>query len=1431
MWKSYALIIFFFILFSSVSNAQNSITISKIEGSLCASTDVSVSYTIQGTFNTGNKFKVQYKNSSKNLWIDLKTEGTESPLKVTLPIDLDQPPSFSNYIFDFRIVSSDPVFVGRIYDYVYLKELPKVNITAKEIDGFDIDEAVKVSNVSSGYYPITLTMNDSSVVKLINQSDISWIPEKSGEYFIAKVSNQCGIGTSSGKVNITINSVGIKIANVFPLSVCANGVVNASYNTNGVFDKGNKFKIRLTNKSNSSVIYEFDATEKDGVVSANIGNNVTPNLYSVSIIGINPKFISAKSIDGIFITSAPSAEIITESNSINFGQKKFMTVQFRGVGPFYAKLNDGTILSQTMSDAGSFNVDFEIRPLKTSQYFVESFTSGCGNGVGLTKTTITVNPGIKADSLPNKTTYCAGQTIKIPFNSNVKLDASSKFTVRFSTGNNEDYEPSYIDVEAKMVADGVIECVLPKSALEKNNSTSYYLKVFTPTIKGFYSPNQITFYDNPSATFSNLTTDTYKSPQDVDIYVRTQGAGISNITLNDSLSFDLLPYNTFETYPPLSIRINNTNSFKISSITNSCGITKISSNDRKIIIISSPILQSISLKKLPNPSYCVGSKVKVDFSTVGVFDGNNEFTIELISQSNSIITTLGRTKSSSIEVTLPTTNEAGNYRIRIVSSNPVVVSNSSNIFLQTIPTLTYSVTNYLNSNLSPIVGEKYLENYTFLGGGTYEYETANGTTKKVGNVLQRDSYLSTIDVLKTDDLFGVKSVKNSCGIGKVFVTNNFIKPMPYRLLLTYAGNRLCQSTVTNLVVNKTGNPPANLTYSVQIAKPNDTTFTTLQTNLNSFIATFTIPSSYLSVTYKIRLVSEDGLNIKSNVIFQDYLRVPTTTFTTSDGKSEATIEGDIQGTFLLFKNAEAGIGNNYTLASDKNQKLSYSFSGSINAGFELNPKQTTTYTLKSVSNVCGYGTGSGSVKIIVKPNIRGTFNSVKTSSSSAFCVDEEVNINLTTQGTFEKDNAFRISIFADTSDKKEVFRTNVEGVFKVKIPTNIEAGNYQLELSSTNPVLKKTIGYTTINSVPNVVLTGGGAIINAGDRVGLVMIVNPSQKIFTTENIQYKLSDSTSNTLNAQGRNLVLTQPINASKAFTLLSVQNACGIGKVSGSATITVNPVSAKQINFDNFFLGSSYFCRGKEINVAFTTKGVFTANNKFVVQLSDGNGNNYKDLATTGSASPLKAIIPLTTLLGTGYRLKIVATDNNATSTTNLYPLDIRNELTARFDTTTYNFEPNKPVTIKIRFMGDAPYSFVMGNDEITAKTFYATTNPYSLIVNPVSSITYKLFNVSNAQCGTGTVLPQNTVILQLITSIEELKEMGVNIFPNPTTDILKVESDGKKMELILFDMTGKKILEKSTDSRYDELNLQHLPTGQYILKIQKNDAIVAFKVIKY
>lgn len=73
---------------------------------------------------------------------------------------------------------------------------------------------------------------------------------------------------------------------------------------------------------------------------------------------------------------------------------------------------------------------------------------------------------------------------------------------------------------------------------------------------------------------------------------------------------------------------------------------------------------------------------------------------------------------------------------------------------------------------------------------------------------------------------------------------------------------------------------------------------------------------------------------------------------------------------------------------------------------------------------------------------------------------------------------------------------------------------------------------------------------------------------------------------------------------------------------------------------------FCSGNNqiINVAFDKVGTF--NGEFKVQISDANGifstNTSVNIIGTGSASPITATIPMSTLAGSGYRVRVINAD---------------------------------------------------------------------------------------------------------------------------------------------------------------------------------------------
>ncbi len=86
--------------------------------------------------------------------------------------------------------------------------------------------------------------------------------------------------------------------------------------------------------------------------------------------------------------------------------------------------------------------------------------------------------------------------------------------------------------------------------------------------------------------------------------------------------------------------------------------------------------------------------------------------------------------------------------------------------------------------------------------------------------------------------------------------------------------------------------------------------------------------------------------------------------------------------------------------------------------------------------------------------------------------------------------------------------------------------------------------------------------------------------------------------------------------------------------------------------------------------------------------------------------------------------------------------------------------------------------------------------------------------------------------------------VKIFPNPVISVLEVSIINKRIgpnQLQLFDMNGKKIMEKKFESNgfgsFEKLDLSGLPPGLYVLSIQEISLVTgkvlksgAFKIIK-
>lgn len=100
-------------------------------------------------------------------------------------------------------------------------------------------------------------------------------------------------------------------------------------------------------------------------------------------------------------------------------------------------------------------------------------------------------------------------------------------------------------------------------------------------------------------------------------------------------------------------------------------------------------------------------------------------------------------------------------------------------------------------------------------------------------------------------------------------------------------------------------------------------------------------------------------------------------------------------------------------------------------------------------------------------------------------------------------------------------------------------------------------------------------------------------------------------------------------------------------------------------------------------------------------------------------------------------------------------------------------------------------------------YNTTNQYGLLLD----------NVKIAQATLGT--------------LEAVSAEQIGIYPNPTTDFIRIKSKTKVMNAEVYDISGRKVNTSFNDDKVDVRNLQ---SGNYILKTETKEGVISQKFIK-
>lgn len=78
-----------------------------------------------------------------------------------------------------------------------------------------------------------------------------------------------------------------------------------------------------------------------------------------------------------------------------------------------------------------------------------------------------------------------------------------------------------------------------------------------------------------------------------------------------------------------------------------------------------------------------------------------------------------------------------------------------------------------------------------------------------------------------------------------------------------------------------------------------------------------------------------------------------------------------------------------------------------------------------------------------------------------------------------------------------------------------------------------------------------------------------------------------------------------------------------------------------------------------------------------------------------------------------------------------------------------------------------------------------------------------------------------------SVDEVNDVKLSIFPNPTSTHWNIKAKNEIKSISLYDISGRKILHERPHNKNVEIIAQSLPSGIYLLSVNKTNT---FRLIK-
>ncbi|GAB3328788.1 hypothetical protein GCM10027299_31410 [Larkinella ripae] len=356
------------------------------------------------------------------------------------------------------------------------------------------------------------------------------------------------------------------------------------------------------------------------------------------------------------------------------------------------------------------------------------------------------------------------------------------------------------------------------------------------------------------------------------------------------------------------------------------------------------------------PAVCAGAQLSVPFSTTGVFQAGTTFSVQLSNAAGINFVAIPTSGTASpLMATIPASTPAGTgYRVRVVSANPAITSQSSTVFTVNAPaTASISGSSTTNSGQSVPLALSL--------GGTGPWSlTITASSGENYSFTMPTPQFNLYVAPRQSTTYQITQVRNGCGAGAVSGSATIIVRTPCTApTATLTGSTtLTAGQPATLQAVFTGTAPYAFTLS------NGQAFTNLVQSPFSFTV-----SPAQTTTYTIASLS----NACGTGTASGSATVAVVPNTACPGVT-ATLAGNgtiTSGQSTPLALSLAGTGP-WSLTVSASTGETFSFTMPISRFFlYVSPRQTTTYQISQVRTACGSGTTAGSAVVTVQtPNGR-----------------------------------------------------------------------------------------------------------------------------------------------------------------------------------------------------------------------------------------------------------------------------------------------------------------------------------------------------------------------------------------------------------------------------------------------------------------------------